>query len=143
VTRFWIGCLAVLCCGGRAAAEPVDETILKLERRAMDLWREGSPDGSLEISDPGITLFHSTVEARLDGREAVKALYESYRGRPLFDSYEIVDHRVAASRDTAVLTYVLVTRNGSLTRRWHATEVYRRTRAGWRIIHSHFSAARS
>ena len=49
---------------------------------------------------------------------------------------------VQASRGTALLTYTLVTQNGTLERRWHATEVYRKTRSGWRIIHSHFSAAK-
>jgi hypothetical protein len=41
-----------------------------------------------------------------------------------------------------VLTYVLVTQNGSLTRHWHATEVYRGGKAGWRIVQSHFSEAK-
>jgi hypothetical protein len=52
-----------------------------------------------------------------------------------------VDPKVVAFGAAAVLTYQLVTRNGSLTRRWHATEVYRETCSRWRIIHSHFSGA--
>ncbi len=97
----------------------------------------------MTTSDPGITYLHSTAESRLlVGIEAVKALYDSYRGRPLFDRYEIEDAKVTAFADTAVLRYVLVTQNGPLLRRWHATEVYRRTSAGWRIIHTHFSEAR-
>ncbi len=44
-------------------------------------------------------------------------------------------------RDTAVLSYLLVTENGTLTRRWYATEVYLKTPVGWRIVHTHFSGA--
>ena len=137
------GALAILCSGVLCAAESTEQTILAMERRAMDAWRVGNPDEFLKISDPEITFFHSTVETRLVGREAVKALYEKYRGRPLFDRYEIGDPRVVVSGRVAVLTYQFTTQNGSLTRQWHATEVYRKGKVGWRIIHSHFSAVQS
>ncbi len=68
--------------------------------------------------------------------------FDRNRMRPLFDRYDIVDPKIVASGGTALLTYHLVTQNGALTRRWHATEVYQHRREGWRIIHSHFSAAK-
>ncbi len=142
MVRFLICTFALACFGTVTAAEPVEQTILTLERRAMDQWLQGNPDGFLAISDPGITYFHSVTEARLDGIAAVRVLYETYRGRPLFDRYEIVGPKVVAASGTAVLTYQLVTHNASLTRRWHASEVYRHTRTGWRIVHTHFSEAR-
>jgi ketosteroid isomerase-like protein len=77
---------------------------------------------------------------RLTGISAVKELFGDYRGRPLFDSYEIEEPTVQEAGDAAVLSYVLVTRNGSLTRRWNATQVYQKKKEGWRVIHSHFSA---
>jgi hypothetical protein len=126
-----------------AASAPVDQTILAMERRGMDGWLKGSPDEFLKISDAEITYFHSALGARLVGLEAVKALYEAYRGKPLFDRYEMVDPQVVVSGKLALLTYLLTTQNGSLTRRWHTTEVYREGPAGWRIIHSHFSLAAS
>lgn len=135
--------LALSCCGALAGAESTDETILAMERRAMDGWGQGNPDEFLKISDPEITFIHSTLEKRLDGLAAVKALYEGYRGRPLFDRYEMADPRVVVSGSVAVLTYQFTTQNGSLTRRWHATEVYRKGPSGWRILHSHFSLAAS
>jgi ketosteroid isomerase-like protein len=135
--------LALACCGALAAAESTSETILAMERRAMDGWGQGNPDEFLKISDPEITFFHSTLEKRLEGLAAVKALYEGYRGRPLFDRYEMADPKVVASGDVAVLTYLFTTENGTLTRRWHATEVYRKGPSGWRILHSHFSLAAS
>jgi hypothetical protein len=135
--------LAIACCGSLVAAESTGQTIVAMERRAMDGWRDGNPDELLKISDPEITYFHSALGLRLAGLEAVKALYESYRGRPLFDRYEMVDPKVVVAGSVAVLTYGFTTHNGALTRRWHATEVYREGPSGWRIIHSHFSLAGS
>jgi len=119
-----------------------EQTILEIERRGMDGWQQGNPDEFLKISDAGITYFHPVVEKRLEGLPAVKALYEGYRGKPLFDRYEIVDPKVVVSGRVAVLTYQFTTVNGPLTRRWNTTEVYQQEPAGWRIIHSHFSAAK-
>jgi hypothetical protein len=135
VTGILAGALSL----GAWAVELPEATILSLERRAMDGWLHGSPEPLLEISAPDITFFHSTLPSLVVGRAAVAAVYESYRGRPLFDRYEILDPRVAISGATGVLTYELVTQNGPLTRRWHATQVYRRGSADWRIAHSHFS----
>jgi hypothetical protein len=135
--------LALGCCGALAGAESTEETILAMERRAMDGWGQGNPDEFLRISDPEITFFHSTLDKRLDGLAAVKALYEGYRGRPIFDRYEMADPKVVVSGSMAVLTYLFTTQNGGLTRRWHATEVYRKGPSGWRILHSHFSLAAS
>ena len=141
MTKVLTGVLALACCATLGAAELTEQTIVAMERRAMDGWLRGSPDELLEISDPEITYFHSTPATRLVGLAAVKALFEGYRGQPLFDGYELVDPKVVVSGSVAVLTYELATRNGSLARRWHATEVYREGPAGWRIIHSHFSLA--
>ena len=121
------------------AAQSTEQTILALERRSMEGWLQGNPDPCLEITDPAITYFHSALETPLDGLTAVKALYETYRGRPLYDRYEIVDPKVVIAGSVAVLTYQLTTLNGSLTKRSNATQVFRDSQAGWRIIHSHFS----
>ncbi len=131
--------LTLACAGALAAAESTEQTIIAMERRGMEGWLQGNPDEFLKIFDPEITYFHSIVPARLVGLEAVRALCEGYRGRPLFDRYEMVDPKVVVAGSVAVLTYHFTTQNGTLTRHWHATEVYREGPAGWRIIHSHFS----
>jgi len=138
------GVAAALC--GSLAAGQDDATareVLALERKAMDGWQAGNPDPALAIADPEITYFHAMTEKRLDGRPALKALFETYRGRPLFDSYEIAEPRVQAAGDTAVLTYILVRRVGTATTHWNATQVYQRKKEGWRVIHSHFSVTKS
>jgi hypothetical protein len=128
-----------------AAAEETDSPsreILALERQALDGWQTGNPDPMLAIADPDIAYFHVMTTQRLDGLPAVKALFERYRGTPLFDSYEIAAPRVQAAGGTAVLTYILVQHTGAATTRWNATQVYQRKKDGWRVIHSHWSATR-
>jgi len=139
---------AIICamCGALAAGDSSDTStreILALERKAMDGWRTGNPDPFLSTVDPDITYFHAITDKRVDGREAVAALVESYRGRALFDSYEMADPKVQLSGDTAVLTYILVWRAGTTTGRWNGTIVYQRKREGWRVIHSHWSLAKA
>jgi ketosteroid isomerase-like protein len=140
--KHFLTCVLLIVGAAALSGQPADHPVLVLERRGMDGWLQGSPDAFLAIADPAITYFHSTMGTRLDGLAAVKAVFEGYRGRPLFDRYDIVDPNVVTAGPVAVLTYQLVTQNGTLTRRWHATEVFREHQAGWRIIHSHFSSAK-
>jgi ketosteroid isomerase-like protein len=122
----------------RTAADPASE-VIALERKALDGLAQGSPDALLALSDADISYFHVMTNGRLDGASAVKSLVEPYRGQRLFESYEMVQPRVQVSGDVAVLTYVLVQRNGSAAARWNGTQVYQRKAAGWRIIHTHWS----
>jgi hypothetical protein len=124
----------------RAASDAETATeIVALERRALTGWIAGNPDPTLAIADPGISYFHLVTEKRLDGLAAVTALFEQYRGRALYDSFDMVDSKVQASGDMAVLTYILVFRNGGASSRWNSTQVYQRKKDGWRVIHSHWS----
>jgi hypothetical protein len=141
-----VGAVAAALCSVLAAADGNEATareVLALERTTLDGWQMGNPDPLLAISDPDITYFHVVTDKRLDGLPAVRALFEGYRGRPLFDSYEMADPKVQSSGDTAVLTYTLVRHVGTATTRWNATQVYQRKKEGWRIIHSHWSATRA
>lgn len=136
---------AAALCGVLAAADQNEATareILALERKAMDGWKVGNPDPTLAMSDPEITYFHVVTNKRLDGLPALQALFEGYRGRPLFDSYEMAELKVQTSGDTAILTYFLVMHAGAATTRWNATQVYQRKKEGWRVIHSHWSATK-
>ena len=137
--------VAAALCGVLPAAdqnEAAAREVLALERTTLDGWQVGNPDPLLAISDPDITYFHVVTDKRLDGLPALKALFEAYRGRPLFDSYEMADPKVQAGGDTVVLTYTLVRHLGTATTRWNATQVYQRKKEGWRIVHSHWSATR-
>ncbi len=121
----------------------VTQELLALERKAMDGWLKGNPDPHLAILDPTVTFLHEVTGKRVEGIAAVAEIYGQYRGVPLFDSYEILDPKVQAVGDVAVLTYVLVQHNGDVIRNWNGTQVYWRKKEGWRLIHSHWSAAKT
>jgi ketosteroid isomerase-like protein len=121
------------------ATEATEKEVLALERAAMDGWHTGTPAPALAAFDPSVTFFHIMTGGRLDGVSAVKGLYDGYRGISLFDSYEIVKPKVQVAGEVAILTYILTTQKGSTATRWNATQVYRRTKDGWRVIHGHWS----
>ncbi len=139
-----LACTVAAAMGGLFAyqdpAAPVERELIAMERASMEGWLKGDSGPMLAASDPDITLFHVMTQQRVDGSAAVKALYEPYAGRPLFDSYQIENPKVQAGSDMAILTYRLVTHNGTATNTYNATEVYQKKKSGWRVIHSHFSA---
>ena len=128
---------AMLCCA--LPAQDTSNQILALEHKALDGWMKGDPDPALAITDPGITYIHIMTEKRIEGLPALKELYERYRGTPLFESYEIVEPQVQGDGDMAVLTYTFVRVMGGARTNFNSTQVYRRTKDGWRVIHSHWS----
>jgi len=137
--------LSALACGRLASAEgpaEIAQELLTLEHRAMDGWLKGDPDPMLALCDPGITYVHVMTAKRLNGVAEVKALFEPYSGKPLFDRYEILDPQVQVTTNTAVLTYEFVRHNGTVESHWNATQVYQRKKEGWRVIHTHWSMIR-
>ena len=118
------------------------EQIIAMERAAMERWGKGDPDGFLEICDPSVTYFDPFQHRRMDGREALAILYATLRGKVKIDRCEFVTPRVQVCGDAAVLTYNFDSWGNESHMHWHATEVYQRTEAGWRIVHTHWSLPR-
>jgi ketosteroid isomerase-like protein len=114
-------------------------TIIALERGALDRWGKGDPDGFLEISDPEVLYFDPFQPHRLNGIEELRKLYNSARGKIHIDHYEIIDPRVQATAELAVLTFNFVSRGSEGEIRWNTTEVYQLRNGRWRIIHTHWS----
>ncbi len=134
---------ALLGCAAWAAEPTADvaSEILRIERASLDGWLKGDPGPMLASLDPQVTFIHVMTDKRLEGAAAVKALFETYRGTPLFENYEIIEPKVVAAGSVAVLTYQLAQRNGSTVKRWNGTQVYERKSGGWKVIHTHWSAA--
>jgi ketosteroid isomerase-like protein len=121
--------------------DKLEDTVLALERAALDRWGKGDPGGYLEISAPDVTYFDPFVKQRVDGIDALKAWYEPVRGKIRIDRDEIVDPRVQVIGNAAILTMQFVSHGSEGAKRWNCTEVYRRADGEWKIVHTHWSFA--
>jgi ketosteroid isomerase-like protein len=118
------------------------DTILALERAALDRWGKGDPGGYLEINAPEVSYFDPFLDQRIDGLEALTAWYQSIWGKVRIDRDEIVNPRVQVIGDAAILTFQFVSHGSEGSKRWNCTEVYRRFGDAWKIVHSHWSFAK-
>lgn len=117
----------------------VAETIVAMERLALERWGQGDPDGFLDISAQEVSYFDPFIEKRIDGLDGLRAFYEQLRGKVDFKSFEIIDPRVQVAGGIAVLTFHFESAGSEAAMRWNTTEVYQQTGEGWRIIHTHWS----
>jgi catechol 2,3-dioxygenase-like lactoylglutathione lyase family enzyme len=123
--------------------ENVAETIVALERAALERWGRGDPSGFLEISADDVVYFDPFQERRLNGIAELRELYESIRGQVSIVRFDLMAPVVQASGDMAVLTFNFVAESTNEgTSRWNCTEVFRRTGSTWRIIQTHWSFTR-
>jgi ketosteroid isomerase-like protein len=134
--------MAASCAGESEDFQP--ETIIALERAALDRWGNGDPQGYLETYAPDVTYFDQFQERRVDGLGAMKELLIPITGKIKIDHYEMIGPKVQHRGDLAVLSYNLVSHakrpNGEpVVVRWNSTEVYARVEGKWKIVHSHWS----
>jgi ketosteroid isomerase-like protein len=121
------------------------ESIIALERGALDRWGKGDPRGYFEIMANEETYFDPTTAKRVDGLAALKAHFAPFDGKIAIDHYELVDPKVQRDGNIAVLTFNLVDSGVRLagvdqgTGRWNSTEVFQRIDGKWKIVHSHWS----
>src|SRR6185503_18570501 len=120
------------------------DTIIALERKALERWNRGDPQGYLESYAPDVTYFDPFQERRVDGQATMQKLYGPIAGKVQVDSYEMLSPQVQQRGDMAVLTFNLLSHarrpdGDTITVRWNSTEVYARARGKWSIIHSHWS----
>ena len=85
--------------------KPVEETIIALERAAMDRWAKGDPDGFIELSTDDVVYVDPFLEQKLEGVDKLKELYETVRGKVEIDRYEFIRPVVQVASGCAVLTY--------------------------------------
>jgi ketosteroid isomerase-like protein len=126
------------------AMTDVGAEIIALERAALDRWGQGDPTAYLDRFEPDITYFDPMQERRVDGADAMRALFDPIVGKIRVDRYDMLRPVVQQQGDVALLSFNLVsyrTDDGveRAISRWNATEVYRHTSRGWRIWHSHWS----
>jgi uncharacterized protein (TIGR02246 family) len=125
------------------------ETIVTLERAALDRWNNGDPSGYLETYAPEVSYFDPSTEKRIDGVDAMRKYLTPLAGKIHSDRYEMQNIRVQHHGDVAALSYNLfnfdVTFDGqpvTPNRPWNSTKVYALIRGQWKIVHDHWSFIR-
>ena len=123
--------------------DDVSQTIIGMERAALERWGKGDPSGFLEISADDVVYFDPYQERRLNGIAELRELYESIRGQVSIARFDLVAPLVQVCGDLAVLTFNYVAEGtNEVSSRWNCTEVYRRAGSTWRIIQTHWSVTR-
>lgn len=134
----------VLGCQLRAESD-VAQTIIAMERAALDRWGKGDPQGFFDIMASDQTYFDPVTEKRIDGQADLKQFIAPFTGKIKIERVEMIGPKVQQSGDIAVLTFNLIDHGAQVgdgpkvTARWNSTEVYQRINGSWRIIHSHWS----
>jgi ketosteroid isomerase-like protein len=118
----------------------ISETIIALEKAALEMWNHGDPSGYLDLSADDVTYFDPSLEQRLDGLDNLKKYYEPIKGQVNVTRYEMLNPKVAATKNMAVLTFNLNSYKGDKVFKWNCTEVYRLEPDGlWKIVQTHWS----
>ena len=119
--------------------QDISTTIIAMECAALDRWIQGDPSGYLEISAPDVVYFDPYREKRIDGLQALTALYKEIWGKVQLDRYELQNPLVQVVGDAVVLTFNYVSYDSETEYRWNCTEVYRCDGGRWQIIQTHWS----
>src|SRR5262249_45280577 len=82
---------------GRSPAPVQADTIIALERGALDRWGRGDPQGYLDLYARNVTYFDPMREKRIDGLDAMKQALEPIKGLVKIDRYEMAAPQVYPS----------------------------------------------
>lgn len=118
----------------------ISKKIIEMEKAALDRWNNGDPSGFLEICADDVVYFDTATEKRIDGIEELTKYYEAIRGKVHVDKDDMINPKVHASVNMAVLTFNLISYGKDKLTKWNCTEVYRKEGNGeWKIIATHWS----
>ena len=82
----------VSCSRGSADFQP--ETIIELERGALDRWGKGDPQGFFDIMAADQTYFDPATDKRIDGQEALKRYMAPFWGKISIERVEMIGPKV-------------------------------------------------
>jgi ketosteroid isomerase-like protein len=121
------------------AKDDTAQSIIAMERAALDRSDKGDIKGFLEISAPDVVYQDPALSAPLEG---IAALTAYYAAMPAFEPIQGVmsKAKVQILGELAVLSFHYISqRHGTVLREWNCTEVYRKSGADWRIVNTHWS----
>ncbi len=119
--------------------QDIAKEIIAIERAALDRSDKNDVSRFLEISDPDVSYFDPFLEKAIHGRDALAAYYKKVFVGESSASGEMSNVNVQVFGDIAVLTFNYRDMTNKSAVRWNATEVYRLTKDGWRIVHTHWA----
>lgn len=119
------------------------ESIIALEKAALEKWNNGDPDGYLTLSAENVSYFDPFLETRLDGLSALKQYYAPIKGKIKISRYEMLNPKVVSTDKMAVLTFNLHSYPEDKISKWNCTEVYMlQPDNTWKIVQTHWSQIR-
>src|SRR5919206_1081226 len=94
----------------KTESDAIAQTILSLERQALNTWNKGDIEGQLRLYADDVTFFDPITAMRLDGLPAVAEYFRRvWAGKVNIPRYEMLNPQVITTgTDLAVLTYNLV-----------------------------------
>ena len=132
----------VSCTNSKLTQSEIEETILKLEQKALDKWAKGDPVGFSENFAINATYFDDiAAQSRVDGIEEIKKYFKSLEGKIPAHKYELVNPKVQVYGDIAILTlrYNGTSLNNEPGPPWKTTSVYKLIDDKWKVVHANWS----
>ena len=132
-----------------AEIQKITETLIAMEKAALERWGNGDPDGFLEIVAEDYTYFDPSIDKRINNYEGIKEVFDGLRGNVDFERFELIDPRVQVDGNMAVLTFNFKSfgklEDGTVgdSSHWHTTEVFRKDNEQWKLISTHWSFTKS
>ena len=123
----------------------MNDTILSLEKSAMERWRNGDPMGFVEISAEDICYVDPGLTKPILGLEAYRDSMTQVVGKVHYQRSEFIEPKVVEVGEAALLTYNYrsssLTPDGAVSSQtpWNTTEVYFWRDGEWKIVHTHWS----
>lgn len=127
----------------------INETILHLEKQAMERWRNGDPFGFVELSAQEVAYVDPGLTAPIVGLEKYSAFMKQIEGKVHYQCSEFIEPKVTQVGNAALLSYnyrstVLNDSDEVVTQTpWNVTVVYFLKENRWQIVHGHFSFQRN
>lgn len=145
IMKIWILSILFLfvsCTNSSPKQEEVVETIIKLERKALDNWAKGDPVRFAENFSKDATYFDDiAAQSRVEGIEEITKYFKSLNGKIPPHKYELINPKVQVYGDIAILTfrYNSTSQNNESGPPWKSTSVYRLLDDKWKVVHANWS----
>jgi ketosteroid isomerase-like protein len=120
--------------------EAISDEIITLEKNALERWNRGDIQGYLGLYAEDIVYFDPMIDKRIDGLQNLDEYYRPLSGKINVTECEMIEPKVQAVDNMAVLTFNLKSVEGGHVYYWNCTEVYRKSKdKSWKIIQTHWS----